>query len=50
MNPPRLDMKDMDAVVRRHGGTEICWALEPELAEAGREIARRFESETAQPG
>ena len=35
---------DMDAVVRRHGGTEICWALEPELAAAGREIAQRFET------
>ena len=36
---------DMDEVVRRHGGTEICWALEPELAAAGREIAERFQTE-----
>ena len=36
---------DMDAVVRRHRGSEICWALEPELTAAGREIADRFTAE-----
>jgi len=35
---------DMAALVRRHGGSEVCWALEPELAAAGREIAERYES------
>ena len=38
---------DLDAVVRRHGGSEVCWALEPELTAAGREIAERFAAEVA---
>ena len=36
---------DMDEVRRRHGGTEICWALEADLAAAGREIAERFRTD-----
>jgi GT2 family glycosyltransferase len=38
---------DMDAVVRRHGGSEVCWALDPELSAAGREIAACFEAARA---
>jgi GT2 family glycosyltransferase len=39
---------DMDLIKRRYGGTEICWASEPELTEAGREIGARLAREVVQ--
>jgi hypothetical protein len=38
---------DMDALRRRHAGTEICWAFDSGRVGAGREIAERFERERA---
>jgi glycosyltransferase involved in cell wall biosynthesis len=34
---------DMAAVERRWGGTEVCWASDPERREAGEEIVRNLE-------
>jgi GT2 family glycosyltransferase len=40
---------DMAAVRRRHGDSEICWALDSERVSAGRRIAERFAGER-EPG
>ena len=34
---------DVDEIQRRYGGTEICWATDPERRAAGAEIASRYE-------
>lgn len=41
---------DVEEIKRRYGGTEICWASEPELTDAGREIAERLEAGTRSAG
>jgi O-antigen biosynthesis protein len=33
---------DMEAVLERYAGTEVCWAYDDELREAGREIIARY--------
>ncbi|HEX8075422.1 MAG TPA: glycosyltransferase family 2 protein [Thermoleophilaceae bacterium] len=40
---------DMDEVQRRWGGTEICWATDPERRAAGERIAREYEARRRQP-
>jgi hypothetical protein len=35
---------DMDAVLRRWGGTEICWAYDPERRAAGERIVAAYEA------
>ncbi len=34
---------DMDEVRRRHGGTEVCWALDPKRRAAGEALAKQLE-------
>ena len=34
---------DMDEVLARHGGTEVCWAFDPEMKAAGERIVAAFE-------
>jgi glycosyltransferase involved in cell wall biosynthesis len=38
---------DVAEIRRRYGGTEICWAWEPDLTAAGAEIVRRYEQAQA---
>jgi hypothetical protein len=37
----------MDAVLRRWGDTELCWAYDPARLKAGAEIVARYEAEAA---
>jgi GT2 family glycosyltransferase len=41
---------DMDEVRRRWGGTEICWATDPDLRMAGEDIVAAFEARHAPAG
>jgi GT2 family glycosyltransferase len=34
---------DMDAVLERWGGTEVCWRYDPQMREAGEEIVRSYD-------
>jgi GT2 family glycosyltransferase len=40
---------DMDAIRSRWGGTEVCWASDPERVAAGREIAAAYRSRRPAP-
>jgi hypothetical protein len=40
---------DMELIQRRYGDTEICWASDPERAEAGRRILEAYEARRRQP-
>jgi hypothetical protein len=41
---------DMDEVLRRYGGTEVCWAYDDELRREGEAILRAWSERSAVPG